>query len=112
VQPADPRIALLTAQDRRLLMVGNGTMGMMLAAAEKAGLIPRATTATQYGIASAADPATVILMASLDGAVSYVKELRETTPDHDYGPVSRVHTYYEDTVTDWAPVPAPEETND
>ena len=78
---------------------------MMLAAAEKAGLIPKATTVAQYGIASAADPSTVIVLASLDGAVSYVRELRETIPDHDFGTVSRDHTYYEDTITEWSPVP-------
>jgi hypothetical protein len=107
----DPRVALLTEQDRRLLMVGQGTMGMMLAAAEKAGLIPKATAITEYGIASAGDPSTVVLLASLEGAVSHVRELRETTPDHDYRAVSRVHTHYEDTFTEWTPVPMPEENH-
>lgn len=106
----DPRIALLVETDRRLIMVGKGTMGMVLAAAEKAGLIPKATTFTDYGIASAADPSTVILLASLEGAVSHIRELDESIPDHGYRPVHRTHTHYEDTVTEWSPVP--EETND
>lgn len=108
----DPRIALLLAQDRRLLMVGQGTMGMVLAAAETIGLIPTPTTFTEYGIASAADPSTVILLASPEGAASHIRELRETLPDHDYSPVARIRTTFADTVTEWATLPAPEENHD
>jgi hypothetical protein len=108
---ADPRIALLTAQDRRLLMVGQGTIGMVLAAAEAIGLIPKATAVTEYGIATTTDLSTVVLLDSLDGADSYLRQVREADPAHDHRLVSCIHTTYEDTFTEWTPVPTPEETH-
>lgn len=101
---ADERIAALIETDRRLVLVGNGTLGMVLAAAEKAGFIPQRSSSTEYGIATAADPDIVITLASLEGAHDYVRDLDRSNPGHGYRPVHREHTHYRNTVTAWSPV--------
>lgn len=109
----DPRIALLTAQDRRLLMVGQGTMGMMLAAAEKAGLIPKCFVTTEYG--ALRTPADYVYpqrnaVEALEQARLMNEQVRDTSLPGGVTAVSRVRTRYPEAVTDWAPLTA-EETN-
>ncbi len=105
----DPRIALLTEQDRRLLMVGQGTMGMMLAAAEAVGLIPPRTVATEYGVLRT--PADfVYAQRGPETAIDQARLMAQREDGYTYTPVVRTRTRYPEPVTDWAPL-SEEETN-
>lgn len=107
----DPRIALLQEADRRLLMVGNGTLGMVLAAAEKTGIIPAGTATTEYGAQrTPADYAYPQRTAA--EAIEQATLLREHAAEgYAYTPVTRTRTVFADAVTDWVPLSA-EETHD
>jgi hypothetical protein len=101
-------------QDRRLAMVGKGTMAMILAAAEKAGLIPTRTVTTEYGILR--EPATYLYpQRSAESARDMVRLMDEpdVAPDgQTYVAVTRTRTTYTETTTDWVPLSGPEENHD
>lgn len=108
--PPDPRIALLVEQDRRLALVGQGTMGMMLAAAENAGLIPASTREIQYGVET--NPGTgVAICHSRERAVQLTDALTKENDGYTFAAVTRTHTVFTEITTDWAPL-APEENHD
>lgn len=107
---ADPRIALLVETDRRLALVGKGTMGMVLAAAEKAGLMPPRYVTTEYG-AMRTPAGHVFPQRNAEEALDQARIMDAQLHDHSYVAVSRTRTRYPDTVTDWAPLSG-EESND
>jgi hypothetical protein len=111
VQSVDPRIALLVEQDRRLALVGKGTMAMMLAAAEKAGLVPGHTTVTDYGVLHA-PTGSVLVNHTAETARDLVRVLDEPDSTRDYTAVTRTRTTYTETTTDWVPLSGPEENHD
>lgn len=111
VTPADdPRIAQLLEQDRRLLMVGKGTLGMVLAAANAAGLIPASATEVHYGVETTPGFG-VALCRSRERAVALTEALNSENDGYTFAAVMRTHVTFDDRTTDWVPL-APEETHD
>ncbi len=109
VTAPDPRIALLQAQDRRLLLVGEGTLGMMLAAAEATGLIPPRTVTTEYGVLRS--PADFVYpQRDAESALDQARLMGQREDGYTYTPVSSTRTRFPEPVTSWAPL-STEETN-
>ncbi|HEX9088223.1 MAG TPA: hypothetical protein VF867_11910 [Arthrobacter sp.] len=105
----DPRIPLLLEQDRRLLMIGKSTMGMMLAAADAAGLIPASRTEVHYGVETTPGFGVAICQSS-ERAVALTEALNNDHDGYTFAVVTRAHTTFDDRITDWVPL-APEETH-